>query len=437
MRLKLHETFRGARLEGPLLMRVAIYGQTQDTGLVIDFCRSHCLQGDLYSCYVDALNFDDYQVVFALVDGMPESDKVIRICTGLVYVMGAGPEPLLARCDAVLKDAIFKITSQTCTVLFPELSPQIFASEIIHYVKPPYKIPKSSEGLCDILGPNQCCIDECLPNIVMLNHSLKLLDVCFEDYVSMLYVVRAEEGEDYTTFLVAKGFYVIAKSQQSQPQSIWVNTRALFTRGPQRVDMVYYINLDYRTDRNAHILRQFADYDIVNFQRISAIKEDNGALGCSKSHVKALETFLASQHDICIVLEDDFMFTMSKAACTQMFNAFFQTFHVGSWDVVQLAAWTLLSEPVDCSDIVDKCLFSLTTSGYMVNRRFAKTLLSNFQESIALLESCRAYERRLYALDVYWGKLQPVSMWYVFNPKMGKQIESYSDVIGAVSNYGV
>jgi hypothetical protein len=423
-------------------MRVAIYGQSQDTGTILDFCMAHSLQADLYADPDPTCNLNDYNVVFALVDGVPaEPSKVISIRKGLAYIMGSCPESLLLRCNAVLKDAIKKITNQVCTVQCPGLSLQLFANEIKIYVKPPYKITMAMArgDLRDIIGPNLCLIDERRPNIVVIDHSLKLLDTCFENFVWMVYVVKAAKGEDYTTFLIAKGFYMVAKSTSSPQQSIWVNTRTLFQPAPsdisQLVDIVYYINLDHRTDRNTHMLRQFAEYDITNYQRVPGIVEAHGALGCSRSHVKTLETFLASNHEICIVLEDDFMFTIPKTSCTQAFSAFFQTFHAGSWDLVQLASWTLLSEPHN--HVVDRCLFSLTTSGYMINRRFAKTLMCNFQESIALLESCRPHDRALYSLDVYWAKLQPVSRWYVFKPKMGTQMESYSDVINAVSHYGV
>ena len=40
-----------------------------------------------------------------------------------------------------------------------------------------------------------------------------------------------------------------------------------------------------------------------------------------------------------------------------------------------------------------------------------------------------------YCFDIYMKKLQPVSNWYCLNPKVGKQIESYSDIENRVVDY--
>ena len=72
----------------------------------------------------------------------------------------------------------------------------------------------------------------------------------------------------------------------------------------------YYINLDNRTDRNTHMIRQFDTFNIKNYTRISAIKENFGAIGCSKSHIIALKKFIDSGDDICFILEDDYKFVI-------------------------------------------------------------------------------------------------------------------------------
>jgi hypothetical protein len=72
-----------------------------------------------------------------------------------------------------------------------------------------------------------------------------------------------------------------------------------------------------------------------------------------------------------------------------------------------------------------KILNAQTTSGYSVNKKFAKTLLENFKEGLILLKQTHNLE--LYSLDQYWKILQPISKWYCLKPKIGKQIKSYSD----------
>ena len=69
----------------------------------------------------------------------------------------------------------------------------------------------------------------------------------------------------------------------------------------------------------------------------------------------------------------------------------------------------------------------------LINRRFARDLLVNLLEGTKGLSE--THDRALYSLDVYWHKLQAVSKWYVFKPKMGYQIPSYSDIEKRYVNY--
>ena len=79
----------------------------------------------------------------------------------------------------------------------------------------------------------------------------------------------------------------------------------------EQVDVIFYINLESRIDRNIHFLAEIKKLciDECKIIRIDAIKDSNGALGCTKSHIKALELFMANPlWDTCMVFEDDFTF---------------------------------------------------------------------------------------------------------------------------------
>ena len=65
------------------------------------------------------------------------------------------------------------------------------------------------------------------------------------------------------------------------------------------------------------------------------------------------------------------------------------------------------------------------------------TLLANFQEGAQQLECTGYAQYEKYAIDQYWKKLQPVSNWYVFNPVMGKQRASFSDIHKMNVDYNV
>ena len=50
----------------------------------------------------------------------------------------------------------------------------------------------------------------------------------------------------------------------------------------------FYINLEHRKDRKEHVEEQLSKVGI-NANRFNAIKMENGAIGCSMSHLKILQ----------------------------------------------------------------------------------------------------------------------------------------------------
>jgi GR25 family glycosyltransferase involved in LPS biosynthesis len=185
--------------------------------------------------------------------------------------------------------------------------------------------------------------------------------------------------------------------------------------------IVYYINLEHRTDRRSHIEKELEGLTWP-IERIDAVLNQYGILGCVFSHIKTLERFLESTHDECIILEDDFEFTRPK-----------EELHVPQveWDLVMLSG-NVIDQGMYTKDL-NHIYDAQTTSGYMITKNFAKILLENFKESAVLLEQSR--HTPSHALDMYWKRLQPISKWYIFNPKFGKQCASYSDIECKDVNY--
>ena len=197
-----------------------------------------------------------------------------------------------------------------------------------------------------------------------------------------------------------------------------------------KIDVVYYINLDHRKDRNDQIQKQLNAYGVNNYERISAIHMPHkGYVGCSLSHMKTIEKFLASNHQTCVILEDDFEFTLSPYNCKELFERFFNDNH--KWDCVMLSSNT--KQYVQYNEYLVKCIRAFTTAGYMINREFATILLQNIKEGVEQL--IRHDVQHMFAIDVYWMKLQPVSNWYIFQPKMGQQSAGYSDIEQRFTDY--
>lgn len=201
--------------------------------------------------------------------------------------------------------------------------------------------------------------------------------------------------------------------------------------------VVYYINLDHRSDRRAHIEGEFLRIGLPA-QRIPAVYEPGrGILGCGKSHVRTLETFLRSGATYAMIFEDDFTFARPAEEVRDTLRTFFAASL--PWDVVMLAG-NVLNHVEGPSSGVRKVLDAQTTSGYMVTREFAPRLLQNLREGVSLLEQHYARtgtKKHDYCLDIYWKRLQPSARWYVFTPKLGYQMESYSDIEQKPTNYGV
>lgn len=201
-----------------------------------------------------------------------------------------------------------------------------------------------------------------------------------------------------------------------------------------RFPQVYYINLDRRPDRRAVVERMLNDWKVPanNRCRIAAIDlPDHPRLGCSLSHIKAIEAFLSSENTTCIVLEDDFVPQVSWIIAYSLV-IFFTITRWNQWDVVMLAANDLKSRY--SFPFVRRTFDAQTTAGFMVTREYAPVLLRNFQEGAGLL----ARENSDYhAIDMHMKTLQKHHRWYVFSPRIGRQGAGYSDIEKAHVDYGV
>lgn len=211
--------------------------------------------------------------------------------------------------------------------------------------------------------------------------------------------------------------------------------------GLNQFNVVYYINLDHRKDRLESIQEQLKKTNIANDKivRIPGVYDkDFGPLGCAKSHVLALETFIQSGKETCILLEDDFVFTQEQPDIFSWINIFFSSEYASSYDVLMLSANIIHSQPVSDCDVITKITEAQTASGYSVRKHFAPILLENLQESVRLLEQHGTEftkQNGMFYNDQYWKKLQPMNQWYCLQPKIGKQMCSYSDNIYTVTDY--
>jgi len=186
---------------------------------------------------------------------------------------------------------------------------------------------------------------------------------------------------------------------------------------------VLFINLDSRIDRRTHFESQFNKMGLQP-QRFSAIRNADGAIGCSMSHVACLELAIRNNWDHVLICEDDATIT-NPGQLVHQTNQFFKRFR-DSWDVLLLAGNNyrpFRQESPECVRIAN----CQTATCYLVRRHYFETLLANFKEGLKNLMANPA-QQPIYAVDQYWKSLQRVDRWYLIVPISVIQRSDYSDI---------
>jgi glycosyl transferase family 25 len=191
-----------------------------------------------------------------------------------------------------------------------------------------------------------------------------------------------------------------------------------------------YINLLSRTDRKNHVESELKKIGINNPTRFNAIKMENGALGCSMSHLKCVELAKKNNYDYVFICEDDITF-LNPTLFTMQLQMFLSKHK--SWDVILVAGNNMVPfEAVDNTCIkVSNCQ---TTTGYIVKREYYDKLMENYKEGIQ--KQLREPTVPDYKIDKYWFKLQREDHWFLIIPLSVIQREDYSDIEKKNTNFG-
>jgi glycosyl transferase family 25 len=193
---------------------------------------------------------------------------------------------------------------------------------------------------------------------------------------------------------------------------------------------VIYINLEKRTDRKEHILSELKKIGVEDARRFKAIELENGALGCSMSHLKCLEIAKKENYEMVFICEDDIQFLHPDMFLTQLKSFLDSSFL--NWDTVLVAGNNMIPY-VPISTFCIKIFNCQTTTGYIVKREYYDKLIQNYKEGIQKLLK-EPYNNE-YKIDKYWFKLQKLDNWYLIVPLSIVQKEDYSDVEKKVTNF--
>lgn len=189
----------------------------------------------------------------------------------------------------------------------------------------------------------------------------------------------------------------------------------------------FYINLESRPDRKQHIEQELLKVGI-KAQRFNAIRLPNGAIGCSMSHLKCIETAKQNNWDHVCIVEDDIQFLKPRVFVQQCKLALSK-----KHDVILLAG-NNVPPYIRIDDSCVKVSRCQTTTGYIVKQHYYDKLIANIKEGIGKL--LREPEKHvLYAIDKHWFQLQEIDTWLLVTPLTVTQREDYSDIEKRPTNY--
>jgi glycosyl transferase family 25 len=191
----------------------------------------------------------------------------------------------------------------------------------------------------------------------------------------------------------------------------------------------FYINLLSRSDRKEYVEEQLKKIG-VNAERFNAIKMKNGALGCSFSHLKLIETAKANNWEHILIVEDDILFT-DPTLFVDQFNKFLSNHK--DFDVL-LVAGNNVPPYKSVDDTCVQVFTCQTTTGYLVQRHYYDTLINNYKNGILKFMK-EPTNHFFYAIDKYWFQLQAVDKWLLLVPLTVTQREDYSDIENRATNY--
>ena len=189
----------------------------------------------------------------------------------------------------------------------------------------------------------------------------------------------------------------------------------------ETIDRVIYINLAHRMDRREQIEKELSIFPSEKIVRFDAIKHEKGGIGCSMSHIGALELAIQNKWKNVLIVEDDMEWNDFQNGCKILSNLVTRPY-----DVIMLNGHRVFYNSQTYK--LKKCL---ARTAYLVSNHYFQMLIQNYKEGINNLK--RSYID-IHRGDNYWNRLQEKDNWYII-PYMCKQRPSFSDIEQCVVDY--
>lgn len=183
------------------------------------------------------------------------------------------------------------------------------------------------------------------------------------------------------------------------------------------IDQVMVINLDKREDRLAQITQELTLLNVPaeKITRIAASEEENGKLGRSYSHLRALQLARKEGWNNYLLLEDDAVL-LKQEKHTRVLNSLLGTLPRLPWEVILLggeikrgAELKSLNGLIHAGDCNKVC-------AYLVNSRYYATLEQQMRQDPSD------------ELEARWQALLREGKWLACYPSISYQHSGYSDI---------
>ena len=203
---------------------------------------------------------------------------------------------------------------------------------------------------------------------------------------------------------------------------------------------IYYINLKNRTDRldnfNTNVISKLPSL-ADKFHRVDATDMtvhkliSQRAAGCSLSHLRIWKDMIENNYDSVMILEDDLELIVNEETFNYRINELYKRFP--NFGVCNIG-WRNMAPLQRVDDIFSTGGSIQTTSGYIISNKYTKLMQDRLSASIENL--LRGEPVQLNAIDMIWKEFQGSKDWLVMD-RLGIQGESFSDIEGRATNYGV
>jgi len=195
----------------------------------------------------------------------------------------------------------------------------------------------------------------------------------------------------------------------------------------------YYINLEKREDRKNHIENNIKKkYSFFsNIERMNAIWNENGGIGCGLSHIKCLTKLKLENEKYYMILEDDF-FIFNDDAFKNFESEFDKIKELDNWDIIVL---TPRGDTINFNYISNfhRINNNQTATGYIIKHEMVNYLEDLFKEGIVNL--MKNENPNIWAIDQVWKRIQNTHVFLYYKSLFGGQLEGYSDIERKYVNY--